>query len=123
MKLIQKYPFNWFGEYSFELLENKIITHWHSLKGSSVNEFNFTDISPSVGEIVAGNSAWNNFGWFFLVVAALSVFAHIDLRLSLVLYVVTGVFFLIPIFKKEKVIFYKNKTNQTLFYIRTNNDN
>lgn len=118
MKIVQKYPLDWFGTVTFEIGDSKIIHSYKNLYSEIYKEYDISGISPSVTHYKYGNSSWTNIGLFLVfLMFVLSFLNFLGLILFYILLLATVVSFLL-ILKKDKFVGFQDKNNQYLFAVR-----
>src|SRR5215471_588074 len=88
MKLIQKYPLNWYSQYTYEITDSTVTQSYRSLWGAWQRPLPLKDISPLVGQTTSGNKSRDNLAWTAWGIAAVLFFWHLfrSTQIALVLF-------------------------------------
>ena len=121
MKIIQKYPLNWLGQFTFDLKEDGVRVEWKSKVMKVVEEYKFKNMASEVVEFEKGNENWTNYGialiFIGVVMDFLRIFGPYQLPAFAVTVILAGYCFLMR-FNKHEFYGFKDKNDNNLFSIR-----
>src|SRR5215831_7872937 len=119
MKLIQKYPLNWFSLYTYELTDSAVIQSYKSIWGEWERPIPLKDISPLTGQSTFGNKALDNIAWVLFGIAFMLYILHVLKTLSVVLFLTGVACFAVRLIWQETYTVFNNAfSHESLFLIR-----
>ncbi|MFA5260046.1 MAG: hypothetical protein WC450_02330 [Candidatus Omnitrophota bacterium] len=129
MKLVEKYIYDYLGTKVMTLEESGFRVSYKNLISSSSRIFDYSEFKPKFEDVQYGETGWDNFGWFFIIISIILSFVDEIIKDKAVLIIVAYtmgaslvlaiLFFLLKFYKKNYVYFF-NKDNQGYIAIKSN---